>query len=128
MFAKIASRFSISRIKVTTNHSSIGFALAVEHSTLENMNTTVSNGLDRRERLKEDVDWRVPAFGESLCILNVSIFFKHFNKKSVLSSSSGDSLFGSLSSSSLSSLLTATESGTGSFSSLSSTAGHRVDC
>jgi hypothetical protein len=57
MLAKIPSRLTITRVKITTDKAAVPFTLAVFGTALENMDTAVINIFDGRGGFEEGIDW-----------------------------------------------------------------------
>jgi hypothetical protein len=56
MLAEVSGGFGISRVKITSDHSTVYLTLAVLGITLEDMNTAFVDVLDRRGRFEKDID------------------------------------------------------------------------
>ena len=56
VFAKVASRLSITGVKITTDHTAVALSFAVFGLALEDMNTALIDVFDGRGSFKESID------------------------------------------------------------------------
>ena len=57
MFAKVASRLSITGVQISMDHTAVALSLAVFGLACEDMNTVLIDVFDGRDRFKESIDW-----------------------------------------------------------------------
>ena len=109
MLAKVSGGFCISRVKVTSDHSTIYLSLAMLGITLKDMNAAFVDVLDRRGGFKKDIDRWVPIIRQSFCFISVNLILKQTRALAHLPSSASG-LSSALSSSSDSSISVASSS------------------
>lgn len=57
MLAKVPSRLTITRVKITTDQAAVPLTLAMFGTALENVDTAVIDIFDGRGGFKEGIDW-----------------------------------------------------------------------